>query len=403
MSELDAKQPESSLWVRSAWNLTPDLRAQLPARVELYDVTLRDGVQCACAEWSANDRLRLAQYAAAMGVRRLEAGRACDLPGELDKIQQVVELQTGMTIQALVELSPDDIDRAASCGVDGVTVLIPSARHILAKAGLALDAAIDLAVEMIARARRHKLRVTFFPTYTPLADPADLTHIVTRLDSEQPFDSLTLVDTLGVLTPHGVGPLCRHLRSLTARPLEVHFHNDYGMATANTIAALAHGASVAHVTLGGIGERAGNACLEEVVCAAQFLLGVDCGIDTTRLGRLNELLRHHTGFARAANAPINGDALYQIKLELIQRGYFDRQVAGPFHYGFPMHWDAVGTAGPEPVLGQDATEFGLDLVLEISGLMVPATERADLLRRIISHVARTHQPVRPGQIKDFLV
>ncbi|HEX5681013.1 MAG TPA: hypothetical protein VFX82_09260, partial [Desulfobacterales bacterium] len=131
------------------------------------------------------------------------------------------------------------------------------------------------------------------------------------------MDALAVVDTFGVLNTHAIPYLIKRIRERIAQPLEPHFHSDFSLGVSNTLAALACGCSVAHTTVTGIGERAGNTPMEEVVLALKTMYGIDIGIDTTRFAsvsrRVCELAKHVV----PANRPIVGERLYHIESGII--------------------------------------------------------------------------------------
>lgn len=390
---------DNDQWLSSPWNFiqgSPTTQPHGPAG--LYDVTLRDGTQSANVEWDGEGRKRLAAYAAEVGIKRIEIGRAWANEAELHGIREVVGMKTGMTTHVLVEMSVEDMDRAADCGVDGATVVFPSCERMIRKWGKTHEQVAELAVAMIERARRHGLRVTLFPTYGSLATPAEYRQLISSIQARAPFDSLTLVDTLGVCTPMMVPAFLAFMRALTDKPLEFHFHNDFGLATANSLMALAHGASMVHTTFSGVGERAGNAAFEEVAAAARILLALDLGVDLTKLGQLPGLMREVGGFSRAGNAPITGESLFQIKLELIQRGFFQDGGQQKFHYGYPFHWNVVGSPGPEPVLGADASLFSVELALQRAGVEAYEVDRTELLARVRREVDQRKRPLTISEV-----
>jgi isopropylmalate/homocitrate/citramalate synthase len=394
---------DTPVWMSSPWNFQQALAR--PAGLiagEIYDVTLRDGTQSANLDWNSRDRLKLAAWMAEAGVQRIEAGRAWNSQEDLQSVRAVVKLKTGKPIYALAEMDPAAVDLAADCGVDGVTIVLPSAARMIAKWGKTLDQIIEIGVEMMARAKRHGLRTTLFLTYGSQADPSDYRKLVEGIQREYSFDALALVDTLGLLAPFAVPGILAFLRELTTARLEVHFHNDYGVATANAMMALMHGVSVVHTTLGGVGERAGNAAFEEVVAGARILLNIDMGIPLKRLGEVPALMRQHAGFERAPNCPINGSNLYNIKLELIQRGYFTEQGTQAYHYGFPLHWQVIGMPEPEPVFSQDVSDYGVRLAMTRLGIAEKSVDLATLRSAMQRAARRRKRPLSLAEVARLI-
>jgi len=164
--------------------------------------------------------------------------------------------------------------------------------------------------------------------------------------------ALALVDTFGVLSPHAVSYLVRKVKERINKPLETHFHNDFGLGTANTLIALASGAEVAQTSVTSIGERAGNASLEEMVLSLLTMYNIDTGIKYEKLRELSKLvISKIPGYQIATNRPIVGDMIYKIESGIIA-DWLRR--CGEEHSleVFPFKWDLVGHKSPEIVLGK---------------------------------------------------
>lgn len=197
------------------------------------------------------------------------------------------------------------------------------------------------------------------------------------------MDALALVDTFGVLSPHAVSYFVRHTRERIKKPLETHFHMDFGMGVANTIIALAEGAEVVHSTISGIGERAGNVPTEETLLALLTMYGVDTGIKTERLTKLSQYVRKITGQAMPSNRPIVGDRLFDIESGIIASWFKN---AGKEHLleVFPFHPRLVGQRMPRVVLGKNS---GVDSIrMHLDRIRVKATD--DQVNEIVLRVKK---------------
>jgi isopropylmalate/homocitrate/citramalate synthase len=167
------------------------------------------------------------------------------------------------------------------------------------------------------------------------------------------MDALALVDTFGVLSPHAVNYFVRQTRERIKKPLETHFHSDFGMGVANTILALAAGAEVVHCTVTGIGERAGNASMEEIVLSLLTMYGIDVGMRYEKLHGLSRLVRELSGLQIPSNRPVVGEMLYDVESGIIANWVRN---CGQEHIleVFPFHWELVGQKPPEIVLGKNS-------------------------------------------------
>ncbi len=195
------------------------------------------------------------------------------------------------------------------------------------------------------------------------------------------MDALALVDTFGVLSPHAVSYFVRRTRERIKKPLETHFHMDFGMGVANTVIAVAEGAEVVHSTISGIGERAGNVPTEDTVLSLLTMYGVDTGLKTERLTKLSQYVRKIARLAMPSNRQIVGDMLYDIESGIIASWFKN---AGQEHFleVFPFHPKLVGQRAPRVVLGKNS---GLDSIrMHLERIRVKASDEQvnDILMRV---------------------
>jgi isopropylmalate/homocitrate/citramalate synthase len=165
------------------------------------------------------------------------------------------------------------------------------------------------------------------------------------------------VDTFGVTSPHAIRYYTQRVKARLDVPLETHFHMDFGMGVANSILAVAEGASVIHTTVSGIGERAGNAPTEETVLALLTMYGIDTGIKTEKFTEIARLVAELSGVQQPANRPVTGDMLYKVESGIIAT--WVNNVGDELLEPFPYRPELVGQADPEIVLGKGS---GLDSV-----------------------------------------
>ena len=247
----------------------------------------------------------------------------------------------------------DDVKRALDCGVDGIVIEIPSSEHIIKYAyNWPLQKAIDLSIEATSFAKENGLYTVFFPIDATRAEINWFLDLIEKVATEGHMDALAVVDTFGVLSPHAVSFLIKKIKERIKKPLEAHFHNDFGLASANTLIALAQGAEVAQTSVTSIGERAGNASLEEVVLSLLTMYGIDLGIDCKKLYPLSKfVLSKIPGYKIATNRAIVGDRLYNVESGIIADWVIR---CGQEHIleAFPFRWDLVGQNSPEIVLGK---------------------------------------------------
>ncbi|MEM1517724.1 MAG: 2-isopropylmalate synthase, partial [Nitrososphaerota archaeon] len=247
----------------------------LPERVYIFDTTLRDGEQTAGVSLCIDDKLSIAEALSDIGVDIIEAGFPAVSPGELDAIKQIVEMGLRPKICVLSRCDERDIDLAANTGADWIHLFIATSDlHMKYKLRLAPEQVLSRAVEMTQYAKSYGMTVHFSAEDATRSD-FDFLLKIYRSVKEAGAESIDIPDTVGIAIPYIMRNLARMIKEATGIPVAVHCHDDLGLATANTLAGVEGGAEIVHVTVNGIGERAGNASLEEVAAALRFLYGID--------------------------------------------------------------------------------------------------------------------------------
>jgi isopropylmalate/homocitrate/citramalate synthase len=357
-----AAQPwKQEKWFVSPWNFAEEVVKDFhfAKNIKIHDVTLRDGEQQTGIILSKDDKIRIAEGLAEAGVHRIEAGMPIVSPSDAEAIKAIVKRNLGPQIFSFSRCMVEDVKRAIDTGVNGVVMEIPSSQHMVDLAyKWPMEKAIETSIEATRFARDNGLEVVFFPIDFSRSEMNWVLNLIERVAKEGHMDALALVDTFGVVSPHAMRYFVREVKKRINKRLEAHFHQDFGMGVANTIMALAEGVEVMHTTVLGLGERAGNTPMEETVMALLTMYGVDCGIDTTRLTPLANLVAELTGAVVPTNKPVVGKALYQIESGIIA-SWFKNCGEKYATELFPVRWDAVGQPPAEVVMGKGS---GIDSV-----------------------------------------
>lgn len=363
-------------WFTSALNFSDDVRAafRFPTTIQYHDTTLRDGEQQAGIVFTKDDKVRIAEALAEAGVHRIEAGLPAVSPSDEAAIKEIVKRKLGPKIFAFSRCIVADVQRAVDCGVDGIVIEIPSSEHIIQYAyEWPVQKAIDLSVEATRFAKEQGLYVTFFTIDATRAEPGWFFNLIEEVATHGHMDALALVDTFGGCSPQAAAYFTRKVQERIKKPLETHFHDDFGLAVANTLMALSLGAEVAHVTVSSIGERTGNCSLEDVDLALLTLYGVDTGIHREKLYGLSKLVRELARVPLPPNRPIVGDMIFNVESG-IPAGWLSRlRDTRPLEM-FPFHWELVGHRTPEIVLGKGS---GRDSVLYYLNALKYAVDSSD--------------------------
>lgn len=303
---------EDEYWV-SPYNFSKEVVGSynLPNKVEIHDATLRDGEQTPGVVLRKEDKVRIAQKLDEVGVERIEAGMPAVSDEDFQAIKEISKLGLKAKIFTFARALPIDIDKAIDCGADGVVIEIPIGYPKLKhQFGWTWEDVLKKSVDCINYARQKNMHTLYFPYDTTRAREEDLTNLLTRLMQDAPPDSIGVVDTMGCATPEAIKYLVRKVKALTNLPVEIHTHNDFGMGVATELAAVTAGAEVVHSCINGLGERTGNAALEELMIGLHMLLGFETQYDFKELLSLCKLAEEISGVKTATNKPVTGVGNY---------------------------------------------------------------------------------------------
>ncbi len=300
-------------------------------RVKIFDTTLRDGEQAPGCSMTLREKLRVAKALADLNVDIIEAGFPAASPGDFDAVKAIADENRGPTICGLARCNPEDIEKvhAAVKGADRHRIHVfvaTSAIHREYKLKMAKEEIIKSAVGAIKLARELCDDVEFSPEDASRTEFAYLADVVSAA-IEAGATTVNIPDTVGYTVPSEFDRLFRYLNEnvpgIDDITLSVHCHDDLGMAVANSLAAVEAGARQIECTINGIGERAGNCSLEEVVMAIKTrneFFGVDTGIETTRLYPTARLVAGITGMHIPRNKAIVGENAFAHEAGIHQHG-----------------------------------------------------------------------------------
>ncbi len=281
-----------------------------PWNVEICDVTLRDGEQTPGVSFACEEKIRIAEILDQIGVEVIEAGFPATSTYEKRCVTAVANLDLNARICCLARARKADVEAAIDSDVDMVSIFLPTSDlHIRHKFRKPREMVLADALEMVDLTQDHGIQVRFAAEDASRTD-LDFLLEVYRSGQEHGADLLSFADTVGCLTPLEMYRIMQKLVSSLSRPLCAHCHNDMGMATANTIAAAQAGAFQLHTTVNGIGERAGNAALEEVLVALRMRGGVD-RYDCSHLVLLSRMVAQYSGIAMDKMKPVVGDHAFR--------------------------------------------------------------------------------------------
>jgi 2-isopropylmalate synthase len=341
-------------------------------RLIIFDTTLRDGEQSPGASMNLTEKLEVAQALRDLGVDIIEAGFPIASPGDFEAVQAVAREVEGPVICGLARCNRDDIDRAWEALRDAPrsrihVFLATSAIHREFKLKMAKEEILRRAVESVQRARGYCEDVEFSPEDASRTELDFLAEVVERV-IEVGATTVNIPDTVGYAVPEQYAAAIRHLkqhvRGIENAVISVHCHNDLGLAVANSLAALKEGARQVECTINGLGERAGNCALEEIVMAVRTrgdYFDLQTSIQTKRLCPTSRVVAHVTGIAVQRNKAIVGQNAFAHEAGIHQDGMLKERRTYEI-----MQPEDVGLSRTELVLGKHSGRHALkDRVVEL--------------------------------------
>lgn len=394
-------------WFTSPWNFLPEIVNEFNFKdnIKLHDVSLRDGEQQAGLIFDMDQKVKIADKLAEIGVQRIEAGMPAVSKQDELAIKEIVRRYEngGPEIFAFCRCMKSDVQLAADCGVKGVIVEIPSSEHIIEKAyRWPLQRAIDASIEATQFARDLGLYTVFFPIDMSRADMHWVLDLVEKVANDGHMDALAIVDTMGGLAPHAVTNLVKTVKKRITKPLEAHFHDDFGLGAANTIMALAAGADVAHTTIMGIGERAGNVAFEELALSLLTLYGVDLGLKLDKIWDLDQYVREISGLSMKENKGIFGDRIFNIESGIVTAWYKNCMAEADRLEVTPYLPELIGRSHTEIVMGKHSGLPSVDIWLDNLGLEATDEEKGKILALIKEKAYETHRLLTTDEFRDIV-
>jgi isopropylmalate/homocitrate/citramalate synthase len=380
---------QTNNWFVSPWNFLKEVTEGFtpPPQVKIHDNTIRDGEQQAGLMFRKEEKIQIAEKLAELGVHRIEAGTPAVSPHDEAAIREIVKRKLGPEIICLSRCMEEDIRRAADCGVDGVNLSIPGSKLIMELGyGWSLERGAEVAIKGTRLAHELGLYIIFAAVDGTRADMEWYTSLIERIAKEGHIDSLCLMDTVGSLTPEAVGYSVRKLRQRIGKPVEAHFHQDFGLSVANSIKAVLCGAEVIQTTVNGIGERSGNTPMEETVLALRTLYGIDTGIKYEKLREVAKLVEQISKVPMLPNRGIVGDRAFYVESGMVFEEY--RNIAAKVNADlakvglFPVHHAFVGNKEPQAVLGKKSGRGNIIVWAEKLGIELSEDEVSDVLMAV---------------------
>ncbi len=317
-----SNSPKNGMWP-SPYNQASGAAIASGRRILFADCTLRDGEQQAGVVFDRAAKVAIARALDDLGIYEIEAGTVASSEEDRQAMAEMCGLGLNAKISALCRGLNIDMDQAVALGVWGARLSFPISqleRKYKLK-GISDDEYLRRALELCEYGRSKGLNIIFSPYDTTRAEIPFLRRLVGELERAGTVNRLRIVDTTGCALPVAITYIIEQIREVAPTlPLEIHCHNDFGLACANTLAGIVAGADYASTTINGLGERSGNAATEEVAMALEVLYSIPTGLDLTKLTAVSRLVAELSGVRTQVNKAVVGDSAFRHESGMVVAG-----------------------------------------------------------------------------------
>lgn len=387
--------PQGGMWP-SPFNETARKKMAPGRRILLSDCTLRDGEQQAGVTFDRTAKVEIARALDTLGIYEIEAGTPASSEEDRVAVAEICRLGLRAKISALCRAMTGDIDQAVSLGVWGVRLSFPISplerKHKLK--GISDDEYLKQALDITEYSRRKGVYVIFSPYDTTRAELPFLRRLVAELGRAGTVDRLRVVDTTGCALPDAMTSLVGQIREAAPTlPLEIHCHDDFGLACANTLAGILAGADYGSTTINGLGERCGNAATEEVAMALEVLYGVSTGLDLTKLTGISRLVAALSGVPTQVNKAVVGENAFRHESGMVVAGLLQDPFTAESYQP-----ELVGQRR-EVLIGKKSGLVSIAYKVKELGLPLPEERFPEMLTRVKQTAVSKHRALTDEEFK----
>jgi isopropylmalate/homocitrate/citramalate synthase len=372
-------------WFISPWSYLPEVTKDYAFKkdIKIHDVTLRDGEQQTAVVFRREEKVAIAKKLDALGIHRIEAGMPAVSDQDRAAISDIAALGLKADIFGFARCIPSEVKVVKEAGCKGIVIEIPASDHMIKYGyGWPVERAMKASIETTLAAKEAGLHTVFFTIDATRTELNRFLEIVEQVATEGHMDALTIADTMGGCTPDAVRHVVGKVTDRLKKPVEIHCHQDFGLGVANTVAALQAGAAVAHTTITGLGERAGNVPVEDVVMSLLCLHGVDVGINTEKFVETSRFVMELAKVTQPPNRPIVGEKLYEVESGIIAGWVrLGRKEAQPLE-SIPFLPELVGQKPVSIVLGKNSGPPSMEEWCEKLGITATDEERMAMLLQV---------------------
>jgi isopropylmalate/homocitrate/citramalate synthase len=375
-------------WTVSQHGFDPEVRAgwQLPERIIIHDVTLRDGEQTPGVVFRKDEKLKIAHALEDAGIQRIEGGMAAVSTEDAEAIRAMAKEIKHAEIATFVRARQDDIELALKCNVQWIIMEIGARDDLIKNIWGSRGKAVEAVIKAVSYAKRNGLKVNFFLMDSATADLDLLRELIVPTVEEGKVDSVAVVDTWGSIYPSAFAWLVSQVKQMVKVPIEIHCHNKWGMGTATTLAGITAGAEVMHACVNGMGA---NASLEECVLGAEAFLGVETGIRTETFRALSAMVKE---FSRADwYKPFVGSLTCQIEVGIATQWMWDKRHIPGMGRKDLLNYEIVGDKTYEVVLGKKSGKHSIMIKALEFNLPMPSEEQISEILAKVKALSEEHK------------
>lgn len=390
----------------SPFNYWPEVQEKLhhPQKVSIHDVTLRDGEQTARVAFTPEEKIFLAQELDKLGVHSIEPGLPAT-PEDREVIKTLVSMNLNAKIVPLVRLKEEDVEATIEAGAHGMVLEFGINPYLLKYVyRITPETLIDMVVTYSQAGKAAGMYVEFmgWDVYR-IPDKGYIRDFFSTISERGALDRITVADTFGMGHPLATYQFVQELKAWTKKPIGFHIHNDFGLANANSLMAVAAGADMIHASINGLGERSGNVATEEIATALEYLLEVDTGIDLKRLKATCDIFAEVSKTKLARNKPIVGDGLFEVESGIvvhILRGMSQTALGSEALFPYPPR--VTGHHGYRVIAGRGSGMHSVQMFLDERGLTATEEQIHEIAKRIKQAGLRLKNGLPPSVLDDII-
>jgi 2-isopropylmalate synthase len=352
------------------------MTAKKPDYIRIFDTTLRDGEQTPGVSLTVEDKIEIARQLSKLGVDVIEAGSPMSSAGEKKVVKEIAKAGLEAEVCGLARATRSDIDDALDCDADLIHVFIPTSPVQMKYAvNMSAEQVLSATFDNVDYIKSQGVKCEFSPM-DATRSKLDFLKKVCQAAEKAGADMINIPDTVGIMIPRSMRTLIEEVKKAVKVPISIHCHDDFGMAVANSLAAVEAGATQVHATINGLGERAGNASLEELVMALQIIYKLKTGVNSRLLYSTSRMVSTLTGIFVQANKAIVGENAFAHESGIHTRGV----TVKPLTFE-PIKPELVGRTR-KLVAGKLAGTRGVKAELQEIGIQPTDDQLKEIVRRV---------------------